>query len=342
MEAKCAKCDDGADDTWLDRGHCDANRDRRFRHDHATHDGSGRAARPRRRGGRGFGGLSAAKSLADTRLRRHRRRSAQLSPVPAAALPGGDRRRCRRPTSRRRSAASCAGRRTSPCVLAEVTGIDTAAQERHRRGPHGIGLRLSGRSPPARATPISATTTGPSFAPGLKTHRRCHRFAPPHPARVRARRDRDRPRERDALLTFVVIGGGPTGVEMAGAIAELARNALANGFPLDRSRATRACCWSKPGRAARAVRSRRCRRRRDGSLEQLGVDVRARHAASPTCDCRRRLLGDERIEAANHRLGRRRPGIAGWPQWLGVPMRPRRAGHRRSRPHRCPGIRTSS
>ena len=29
-----------------------------------------------------------------------------------------------------------------------------------------------------------------------------------------------------ALTTFVVVGGGPTGVEMAGAIAEIARDAL--------------------------------------------------------------------------------------------------------------------
>ena len=36
--------------------------------------------------------------------------------------------------------------------------------------------------------------------------------------------------ERQRLLTFVVIGGGPTGVEMAGAIAELARMALARDF----------------------------------------------------------------------------------------------------------------
>jgi NADH dehydrogenase len=35
---------------------------------------------------------------------------------------------------------------------------------------------------------------------------------------------------RDALLTFVVIGGGPTGVEMAGAIAELARQSASRDF----------------------------------------------------------------------------------------------------------------
>jgi len=36
--------------------------------------------------------------------------------------------------------------------------------------------------------------------------------------------------ERKALLTFVIVGGGPTGIEMAGAIAELARYALARDF----------------------------------------------------------------------------------------------------------------
>jgi NADH dehydrogenase len=38
------------------------------------------------------------------------------------------------------------------------------------------------------------------------------------------------PVERRRLLTFVVVGGGPTGVEMAGAIAELARRALVRDF----------------------------------------------------------------------------------------------------------------
>lgn len=37
-------------------------------------------------------------------------------------------------------------------------------------------------------------------------------------------------RRRDALLTFVVIGGGPTGVEMAGAIAELAHRSVNDEF----------------------------------------------------------------------------------------------------------------
>jgi len=37
-------------------------------------------------------------------------------------------------------------------------------------------------------------------------------------------------RQRERLLTFVVVGGGPTGVELAGSFAELARFALASDF----------------------------------------------------------------------------------------------------------------
>ena len=36
--------------------------------------------------------------------------------------------------------------------------------------------------------------------------------------------------ERDAAMTFVIVGGGPTGVEMAGAISEIARYTMARDF----------------------------------------------------------------------------------------------------------------
>ena len=45
----------------------------------------------------------------------------------------------------------------------------------------------------------------------------------------RAERESD-PERRRALLTFVVVGGGPTGVELAGAIGEIACNVMARDF----------------------------------------------------------------------------------------------------------------
>ncbi len=70
------------------------------------------------------------------------------------------------------------------------------------------------------------------FAPGLKSL----------PQATRIRRDiltafelaeiEEDEAKRNALLNFVVIGAGPTGVEMAGAIAELARKTLAGDFRL--------------------------------------------------------------------------------------------------------------
>jgi NADH:ubiquinone reductase (H+-translocating) len=69
-----------------------------------------------------------------------------------------------------------------------------------------------------------------AFAPGLKTLEdattlRRHILV----AFERAERERD-PQRRAALLTFVIIGAGPTGVELAGTIAELAQDTLRPDF----------------------------------------------------------------------------------------------------------------
>src|SRR6201995_3329658 len=68
------------------------------------------------------------------------------------------------------------------------------------------------------------------FAPGLKTLEDATTLR----RRIlvafeRAERETD-PQRRAALLTFVIIGGGPTGVELAGTIAELAKDTLRPDF----------------------------------------------------------------------------------------------------------------
>ena len=68
------------------------------------------------------------------------------------------------------------------------------------------------------------------LAPGLKTLEDATRIrCDVLNAFERAERAVD-PAAREALLTFVVVGGGPTGVEMAGAICELARDTLRREF----------------------------------------------------------------------------------------------------------------
>ena len=88
----------------------------------------------------------------------------------------------------------------------------------------------------------------------------------------RAERASDQGRIR-SLLTFVVVGGGPTGVELAGALAEIARDTLSHEFrSIDPSHARillvegspRVLSAYPPDLSEKAVRS----------LRRLGVEVR--------------------------------------------------------------------
>lgn len=78
--------------------------------------------------------------------------------------------------------------------------------------------------------------------------------------------------ERRRLLTFVVIGGGPTGVEMAGAIAELARHALACDFRMIDPSVTRVVLIEAGPRLLAPFPESLSRIARL-SLEQLGVQI---------------------------------------------------------------------
>jgi NADH dehydrogenase FAD-containing subunit len=101
--------------------------------------------------------------------------------------------------------------------------------------------------------------------------------------------------ERRRLMTFVLVGAGPTGVELAGAIAELARQALREEFRTIDPRTARVVlvqsgplilpAFPKPLSLA-ALRS----------LTELGVEVMT-HARVEAIDADGVRIGDKRIEA---------------------------------------------
>ena len=142
----------------------------------------------------------------------------------------------------------------------------------------------------------------------------------------RAEREPD-PQRRARLLTFVVIGGGPTGVELAGALAEISRKSLARDFRHFDPRSARVILLEGgPGLLAAFPEHLREAARRD--LERLGVEVRTSAVVTGIEDGVVRI-GNDHIEAETVLWA---AGVAASPlgATLGVPMD--RAGRVRIEP----------
>jgi NADH:ubiquinone reductase (H+-translocating) len=179
--------------------------------------------------GGGFGGLQAAKALADAPLqvtlvdrRNHHLFQPLLYQVATAALSPADIAQPIRSVLR--------GQSNVDVVLAEVDAMDVTAKEivlseNMGRLPYDYLILAAG----AHHAYFGHDEWEPN-APGLKTLEDALNIR----RRIltsfeEAEREPD-PARRKALMTFVVVGGGPTGVEMAGAIAEIARFSLARDF----------------------------------------------------------------------------------------------------------------
>jgi NADH dehydrogenase len=110
----------------------------------------------------------------------------------------------------------------------------------------------------------------------------------------RAEREPD-PVRRQALLTFVVIGGGPTGVELAGALAEISRQSLARDFRHFDPGSAR-ILLIEAGPAVLASFPERLRDAAREDLRRLGVDVRL---GAPVTEVSpgRVVVGGETIDA---------------------------------------------
>ncbi|HEX6142457.1 MAG TPA: NAD(P)/FAD-dependent oxidoreductase [Geminicoccaceae bacterium] len=121
--------------------------------------------------------------------------------------------------------------------------------------------------------------------------------------------------ERRRLMTFVVVGGGPTGVEMAGAIAGLARETLKREFRHIRADQARIVLLEAADRILLPF-PEELARFAQRKLEGLGVEVRTGCMVEDV-DERGVLAGGERFASAAVVWG---AGIAASPaaSWLGV------------------------
>jgi NADH dehydrogenase len=262
--------------------------------------------------GAGFGGLSAAKALAHAPVeiividrQNYHLFQPLLYQVATASLSPGDiawpiRRILRR-------------QRNAQVLLGEVTAIDT------KNRTVTLGEQIIAYDYLILATGVRHDYFGhadwEAVAPGLKELddatgiRRRILLAFEHAEMLPASPARNR------LLTFVIVGGGPTGVELAGAIAELARKALATDFRNIDPRSAHIILVEAGPRllpsfpedlSAFAARA----------LTRLGVDVRL---GKPMTECNANgvTIGDVFIPAATVLWG---AGVAASPvaRWLGA------------------------
>jgi NADH dehydrogenase len=127
------------------------------------------------------------------------------------------------------------------------------------------------------------------------------------------------PEDARRLLSFVVVGGGPTGVEMAGAIAELARHALARDFSHINPRDARVVLVEAGPRLLASFAQTLSARAKE-ALEELGVEVRLGGRVT-ACDAQGVVVEGERIHAGTIVWG---AGVIASPagKWLDVPCDP--------------------
>ena len=157
-------------------------------------------------------------------------------------------------------------------LLGEVTRIDPAAREVHLKEGHVL---------PYDHLIVAAGATHSyfgrddweQFAPGLKTLDDAFEIRRRLLLAFESAEKEQDPHLRDASLTFVIIGGGPTGVEMAGTVAEIAAHTLPGEFRRIDPRKARIILLEGSPRVLQAMPDVLSQRAKE-QLEKLGVDVR--------------------------------------------------------------------
>jgi NADH dehydrogenase len=147
-------------------------------------------------------------------------------------------------------------------LLAEVTGFDLDAKTAHATAPDGEPLELA-----YDTLIVAAGATG-----GLKTLDDARQIRSQVLRAFELAELAGDPADRAAWLRFAVVGGGPTGIELAGQIAALAQRTLRTDYrAIDTTRATISLVEGGPRVLAEFDDG--IQRRATSDLAALGVDV---------------------------------------------------------------------
>ena len=200
-------------------------------------------------------------------------------------------------------------------VLGTVIGVDKSAREVRLGDDSSVRYDTLVLATGARHDYFGHDDWQP-FAPGLKTIEDATRVRGQILlAFEKAERESD-PSRRASLLTFVVIGAGPTGVELAGAIAELAHRSVSKDFRSITPHCSRVVLiGSEPRVLAAFPEDLSAAAQR--SIEQIGVELRlgqrVTHVAADHV-----MIGEETIPTHTAIWA---AGVMASPaaEWLGVP-----------------------
>ena len=164
------------------------------------------------------------------------------------------------------------GQRNVTTLLGEVRAIDP--QARTATLADGGVLRWDHLIVAAGAThSYFGRDDWAGFAPGLKTLQDAFEIRRRVLLAFEAAEREEDPARRAALLQFVVVGGGPTGVELAGTFAEIARHTLPGEFRHIDPRRARVLLVEGSPRVLQAMPEALSERARE-QLAALGVEVR--------------------------------------------------------------------
>ncbi|HEY1536539.1 MAG TPA: NAD(P)/FAD-dependent oxidoreductase [Polyangiaceae bacterium] len=180
-------------------------------------------------------------------------------------------------------------------LLAEVTSVDLATRRVFSRECSALDYDYLVLAPGA-VNSYFGHDDWPHVAPGLKDLDDAVEIRRRVLLAFEAAEREPDPAAQRQHLTFVVIGGGPTGVELAGAIAELATFVLARDFRAIKPDATRVVLIEGGPRVLASFAPDLSERARE-SLHEMGVEVRVNSRVT-AIDEQGVAIGDTRIDAS--------------------------------------------